>query len=111
MKNKIVKPIIGITLSSIVVGLFFIAFYDQNSEDEILKKQGVYGTAVVIKTTNNFRGKKSVFYEYIVRDTVYKASDIYYTTEEEVVIGGKYKLLYYPKNPNIERIVLDQKIE
>jgi len=104
---KIIITIIGgITL----IWLFLFAFINTDREREILEKYGKYEVATIQKKIK-LRGKMKVLYHFYVDGKEYRGSRLYYESYGLVEPGFRFQIIYYPKDPIINKLLYDKRVK
>ncbi len=104
-----IKAILSITTLLAFVIILVVAYNDKKADDAILKNKGEYTVATVTKKVRTYRAKVYVHYSFNVDNKSFSGSRLYYTSEGEVNVGDNFEVVYYPKNPEINRILFDRK--
>jgi hypothetical protein len=111
-KEKKIKLVISIILLIGLVAAFLYGHKVQQKEERLLKNHGKFDTCTVTKKVSGYRGKKHVHYKFTVKEKTYRNSSLYNRsdTELEVIPGDKFKVIYYSKNPEINKILFKQRV-
>lgn len=94
----------------VVAFLLFIAIKRYVIEDNKLVNNHEFTEAKIFEITNGSEGSPVAEFQFTVKGKLYKS---YYTEDNfnQIKIGEKYLLKYYPPDPNIARILLDKPIK
>ena len=106
MKSNRSKAIKAIILSSLLVGTFIFTYLNVSREKELLNKYGVYTDCRVIKISG-LKSRKNILFEFYVGGTKYTGAKKHYMSEGKIRVGEIKKVIYYPKDPTINRLRID----
>ena len=110
-KKEWIRFVLSLIGLSLMVILFIWLYNNQKKEEKLLNKYGQETFATTIKTHWRKRGTE-VKYFYLVNNKKYESWKKIPVEKGEkikiVVPNGTYKLIYYPKNPKIHRIELNE---
>lgn len=109
MRKINIKAILSITTLLAFVIIFVVAYNDKKADDAILKSKGEYTIGKVTKKVRSYRAKIYIHYSFSVGNKSFSDSRLYYISDGEVNVGDKFEVVYYPKNPEINRILFDRK--
>lgn len=96
----------------LALGLLFVigmvvwigwGIYIGSQTDELLDKSGQITTGKVLEKSSGYRSRVYATYEFYVDNRKY-IDETRYHWDEDVQIGSKYELIYYPPDPTIHRI-------
>ena len=101
------KKTITIILLIGFIGIIIWVFQGLKSNDKKLQREGLITNAIITAKKRGYRRKMYIHYEYQVNDKIYNSSQNYSILNAE--IGDTFKVIYYPQNPEINRILLYEK--
>ena len=67
--------------------------------------------ATVYKISYPVNGGPDADFQYFVNQIVYNDYISFNTNQQKIKVGNKYLLKYYPPNPKIARVLLDQPLD
>jgi hypothetical protein len=105
---KIIITIIG---GMALIGLFLFGIMNKENKQELLEKYGRYEIATIQKKIRLYRGKEKVSYLFYVDGKEYKGSRLYYDSYGHVEPGYRFQIIYYPKDPTINKLLYDKRVK
>lgn len=80
-------------------------------DDEKLNSNYRFTIATVYKISYPVDGGPDADFQYCVNQVVYKDFISFNVNKQKITVGNKFLLKYYPPNPKIARVLLDQPLD
>lgn len=93
------------------IGIIIVGLYVKNKgkeEDKTLDKKGCLTKGIVVSIRYSTRGEW-IRYEYQIDGKKFK--DTKNTYKKNIKVGDIYKIEYLPSDPEVNRIILDKKLD
>ena len=92
-----------------LIAILLYGYFEYRKENRLLDKHGKYEIAVVTKKSQAGK-KKYVHYKFMFNNKTYEHKQRYYSSYGFVKKGDKFKVLYFPEDPSINRLLYQERV-
>jgi len=91
--------------------LFFVVIKRYIFDESKLNSNHQFTQAIVYRISYPSDGGPDADFKYCVNQIEYKSYISFNPTQQKITVGNKFLLKYYPPNPKIARILLDNPLD